>query len=68
VQFLLNRACQKNIKGMSGTEVARRLGVTQAAGSQAAKRGAKIIEERYLKLKEDENLIFLWTSLLYKID
>jgi predicted transcriptional regulator len=39
--------------GMSGTEVARRLGVTQPAVSQAVKRGARIIEERHLKLKED---------------
>jgi hypothetical protein len=39
--------------GVSGTEVARRLGVTQPAVSQAAKRGARIIEERHLKLKED---------------
>jgi chromosomal replication initiation ATPase DnaA len=39
--------------GMSETEVARRLGVTQPAVSQAVKRGARIIEERHLKLKED---------------
>jgi predicted transcriptional regulator len=39
--------------GMNGTEVPRRLGVTQPAVSQSAKRGAKIIEERHLKLKED---------------
>jgi hypothetical protein len=38
--------------GVSGTEVARRLGVTQPAVSQAARRGARIIEERHLKLKE----------------
>jgi len=38
--------------GVSGTEVARRLGVTQPAVSQAVKRGARIIEERRLKLKE----------------
>jgi predicted transcriptional regulator len=39
--------------GMSGTEVARRLGVTQPAVNQAVKRGARIIERRHLKLKED---------------
>jgi len=39
--------------GVSGTEVARRLGVTQPAVSQAVKRGARIIEERHLKLKEE---------------
>ena len=39
--------------GMSETEVAKRLGVTQPAVSQAVKRGAKIIEERHLKLKQD---------------
>jgi predicted transcriptional regulator len=39
--------------GTSGAEVARRLGVTQPAVSQAVKRGAMIIEERRLKLKED---------------
>jgi putative transposase len=39
--------------GVSGTKVARRLGVTQPAVSQAVKRGARIIEERHLKLKED---------------
>jgi len=39
--------------GVIGTEVARRLGVTQPAVSQAVKRGAKIIEERHLKLKEN---------------
>jgi putative transposase len=39
--------------GVSGTEVARRLGVTQPAVSQAVKRGARIIERRHLKLKED---------------
>lgn len=38
--------------GVNGTEVARRLGVTQPAVSQAVKRGARIIEERNLKLKE----------------
>jgi putative transposase len=38
--------------GVSGTKVARRLGVTQPAVSQAVKRGARIIEERCLKLKE----------------
>jgi hypothetical protein len=38
--------------GVSGTEVARRLGVTQPAVSQAVRRGAKIIEERHLQLKE----------------
>jgi hypothetical protein len=38
--------------GLSGTEVARRLGVTQPAVSQAVKRGARIIEEKHLKLKE----------------
>jgi predicted transcriptional regulator len=36
-----------------GTEVARRLGVTQPAVSQAVKRGARIVEETHLKLKED---------------
>jgi len=39
--------------GMSGREVARRLGVTQPPVSQAVKRGARIIEERHLKLRED---------------
>jgi REP-associated tyrosine transposase len=39
--------------GLSGTEVARRLGVTQPAVSQAIKRGASIIAERGLKLKEE---------------
>ena len=39
--------------GVNGTEVARSLGVTQPAVSQAVKRGARIIEERHLKLKED---------------
>jgi REP element-mobilizing transposase RayT len=39
--------------GVSGTEVARRLRVTQPAVSQAVKRGAMIIEERHLKLKEE---------------
>ena len=39
--------------GMSGTEVARRLGVTQPAVSLAVKRGARIIERRHFKLKED---------------
>jgi len=39
--------------GMSETEVARRLGVTQPAVSQAVKRGERIIEERHLKLKKD---------------
>ena len=38
--------------GLTGMEVARRLGVTQPAVSQALKRGARIIEERHLKLKE----------------
>jgi putative transposase len=38
--------------GVSETEVARRLGVTQPTVSQALKRGARIIEERHLKLKE----------------
>ena len=38
--------------GVSGTEVARRLNVTQPAVSQAVKRGARIIEERHLKLKK----------------
>ena len=38
--------------GVIGTEVARRLGVTQPAVSQAIKRGARIIEERNLKLIE----------------
>ncbi len=39
--------------GVSGTEVAKRLGVTQPAVSQAVKRGARIIEESHLKLKEE---------------
>ena len=39
--------------GLSGTEVARGLGVTQPAVSQAIKRGARIIEERNLKLIEE---------------
>ena len=39
--------------GMSGTEVARRLGVTQPAENQAVKRGARIIERRHVKLKKD---------------
>jgi hypothetical protein len=39
--------------GVSGTEVAKRLGVTQPAVSQAVRRGAGIIEERHLKLRED---------------
>ncbi len=38
--------------GLSGTEVAKRLGVTQPAVSQAVKRGARIIGERHLRLKE----------------
>jgi hypothetical protein len=39
--------------GLSGTEVARRLGVTQPAVSQSIKRGARITEERNLKLIEE---------------
>jgi putative transposase len=38
--------------GMEGTEVARRLGVTQPAVSQAVARGARIVEERQLGLGE----------------
>jgi hypothetical protein len=38
--------------GVTGTEVARNLGVTQPAVSQAVRRGARIIEENHLKLKE----------------
>ena len=38
--------------GMEGTEVARRLGVTQPAVSQAVVRGARIVEERQLGLGE----------------
>jgi putative transposase len=37
--------------GMEGTEVARRLGVTQPAVSQAVARGARIVEERRLALR-----------------
>ena len=36
--------------GMEGTEVARRLGVTQSAVSQAVARGARIVKERQLSL------------------
>jgi putative transposase len=39
--------------GVSVTEVARRLGVTQPAVSQAVRRGARIVEEKHLKLKGD---------------
>ena len=39
--------------GVRGAKVARKLGVTQPAVSQAVKREARIIEERHLKLKED---------------
>ncbi len=38
--------------GMEGTEVARKLGVTQPAVSQAVARGARIVEERRLVLRE----------------
>jgi len=38
--------------GMEGAEVARRLGVTQPAVSQAVARGARIVEERQLGLGE----------------
>ncbi len=38
--------------GMQGAEVARRLGVTQLAVSQAVTRGARIVEERQLGLGE----------------
>jgi predicted transcriptional regulator len=38
--------------GVNGTEVSRRMGVTQPAVSQAVKRGVRNIEERHLKLKE----------------
>ena len=39
--------------GLSGTEVVRRVGVTQPAVSQDVKRKAKIIKERYLQFKGD---------------
>jgi putative transposase len=38
--------------GLPGTEVARRLGVTQPAVSQAVRRGARIVEEKHFGLKE----------------
>jgi putative transposase len=48
--------------GLPGTEVARRLGVTQPAVSQAVRRGARIAEEKHFELKETQQLIFLWPS------
>lgn len=47
------RAEEIKTEGSPVTEVARRLGVTQPAVSQAVKRGARIIEERHLRLKEE---------------
>jgi hypothetical protein len=39
---------------MAGTDIAKRLGATQAAVSQAVTRGRRVIEEKSIFLKGEE--------------